>query len=115
MKNPFAMAVCEHGVRSDAYCGNCRSIHARGNWLWDGLGIMRFHMIIAIAFAGVASLLMIAIGISTVFEAKQCARYEQISNANTDWGFFGGCYVETEDGYWVTLGTYKDQSNIKLR
>ena len=44
-----------------------------------------------------------------VVENKSCANYEQTTSRNTQWDFWGGCYVESK-GTWYTMAEY--QSSI---
>lgn len=41
-----------------------------------------------------------------LYEKHTCIRYEQTTGRPTDFSFFGGCYVQSESG-WFTLDEYK--------
>jgi len=42
----------------------------------------------------------------SMVEKNQCASYEQVTGRNTQWRFFGGCYVQGRDK-WYTMDEYK--------
>jgi hypothetical protein len=121
MKNPFARPRCPHGKDPGAYCRKCPrwTATASPTWIWGEYGIPTFPFTAVLAIVGIVTALAVIatpiVFVSHLSASKECARYERLDGMNTDYGFFGGCFVETEDGNWVTLATYKNQHNIKIR
>ncbi len=66
-------------------------------FLYPLLGLMTALLVLLIA---AAILLNATIG------PKQCSNYEQVTGRDTQWRFFGGCFVQGRDK-WYTMDEYK--------
>lgn len=122
MKNPLARPRCPHGKTTGSRCDPCGYwAQTPPHWFWDNglVGGPRDRWIFigvpaaVVTFA--AGLMFTGLLLAHISASRECSRYERISEVNTDYGFFGGCLVETEDGNWVSLYTYKNQHNVKIR
>ena len=64
-----------------------------------------FFEVIGTVFGFTFFLMMIILPIIFLWEQKSCSNYELITNRTTKHVFFGGCFVETPNG-WLTKNEY---------
>lgn len=71
-------------------------------------GFIEFLKILGVIFGVTALFFGCVIGIVTVSEQQFCKEMESIQpDFEFNWGFWGGCRVQTPSGYWVNAHDYQ--------